>query len=139
MTRREDWPERLFEAVERHAALAVEWGVSDCFVLCMDAVLAMTDAEPWPELRGAYATEMGAAKQLRSRGVGNVADLFASAFAEIPAALAGRGDLGVVAVPYGAGFAGVVFVDTMAVGKHADQPGLIRVPRSVVARAFRVP
>ncbi|WP_375458893.1 DUF6950 family protein [uncultured Enterovirga sp.] len=138
MTRREDWPERLLDIVARHDALAFGWGVSDCYLLPMDAVLAMTGAEPWPGVRGGYTSEIGAGKLLRQRGFANVADAFASAFPEVPPALAGRGDLGVVKVPEGSGFAGVVCIGTGFVGKHADRPGNIRIPRAFVLRAFRV-
>lgn len=138
MTRREDWPERLLEVIAHHEALSYELGISDSYMLCADAVLAMTGEEPWPEVRGSYSTEVGAAKQLRSRRFASEAQAFASAFREIPVALAGRGDLGVVQVPTGAGMAGVVFVDAAAVGKHADRAGLIRVPRAKVFRAFQV-
>jgi hypothetical protein len=134
MTRREDWPERLIETIERHAALPFGWGISDCFTLPMDCVLAMTDADPWAEVRDTYATERGAAKQLRQRGFETLADAFASKFEEIPPSLAGRGDIGVVDSPDG--LAGVVFVDTGAIGKA--ESGVRRVPRSLVLRAFKV-
>lgn len=136
--RREDWPEQLLEVVAWHDAFPFAWGSSDCYLLPMDAVRAMTGTEPWPEVRGAYSTEAGAAKQLRARGFTSVAEAFASAFPEIPVAQAGRGDLGIVKVPEGSGWAGIVFVGPHAVGKHADRPGNIRVPRASVARAFRV-
>lgn len=136
--RREDWPERLIETIGRHDRLPFGWGSSDCYLLPIDCVLAMTGAEPWPDVRGTYASEQGAAKQMRSRGFADLGEAFASAFAEIPVSLAGRGDLGLVAVPEGSGLAGIVFVDTAAIGKHADRPGNIRVPRASVMRAFRV-
>lgn len=138
MTRREDWPERLLEAVARHDVLPYSLGESDSYMLTMDAVLAMTGAEPWPEVRGSYSTALGAAKLLRQRGFSNEAEAFASVFPEVPPALAIRGDIGVVPVPHGAGFAGVVCIGTGFVGKHADRSGTIRVPRSAVLRAFRV-
>lgn len=134
MTRREDWPERLVEAIERHAALPFGWGSSDCFLLPMDCVRAMTDAEPWPEVRGQYASETGAAKQLRRRGFADMAEAFASAFPEIPPSLAGRGDIGIVDSPRG--LAGVVFIDTGVVGKA--EAGIRRLPRAHVLRAFKV-
>lgn len=136
MRRREDWPERLTAEVERHDALPAEWGVSDCLNLPMDCVLAMTGEDPAAELRGSYSSEMGGAKMLAAHGWRSVADLFAAYFPEIPVALAGRGDIGVTKAERG--LAGVVFVDTHAVGKHADQPGNIRVARSRIVRAFKV-
>jgi hypothetical protein len=138
MTRREDWPERLAEVLEHHAALPMAWGASDCLLLPADAVLAMTGEDPAAEARGHYRTERGAARLLRGRGWTSVADAFASRFPEIPVAMAGRGDLGVVTVPYGAGFAGVVFMGSGAFGKNADAPGNLFVPRSAIVRAFKV-
>lgn len=134
MTRREDWPERLIAAIEHHAALPFGWGSSDCFLLPMDVVLAMTDAEPWPDVRGAYASEAGAARQLRRRGFATLVEAFAAAFPEIPPSLAGRGDIGVVDSPRG--LAGVVFMDTGVIGKA--EAGIRRLPRSLVLRAFKV-
>lgn len=138
MTRREDWPERLQDALDRHAALPTTWGTSDCLMMPMDCVLAMTGRDPAAEVRRAYSTAEGAAKLLLRRGFRSVADAYASVFPEIPVARAGRGDLGVVPVPYGAGFAGVVFMGLGAFGKNADAPGNLFVPRSAIVRAFRV-
>ncbi len=98
----------------------------------------MTGRDPASEARRAYSTAEGAAKLLRRRGFGSIADAFGSVFPEIPVARAGRGDLGVVPVPYGGGFAGVVFMGLGAFGKNADAPGTLFVPRSAVVRAFRV-
>lgn len=134
MTRREDWPERLIEAIERHAALPFELGTSDCFLLPMDCVLAMTDAEPWPDVRGSYRSGSGAAKQLRRRGFADLGEAYAAVFPEIPPSLAGRGDIGVMESSQG--LAGVVFMDAGVVGKA--EIGVRRAPRSLVLRAFKV-
>lgn len=133
MIRREDWPERLIEAIGTHAGLPFEWGISDCFLLPMDCVLAMTDTDPWWEERG-YTSAAGAAKRLRRHGFASVADAFAAKFEEIPPTLAGRGDIGVIETPDG--LAGVVFMDTGAIGKA--EAGVRRVARSLVVRAFKV-
>lgn len=136
--RLEDWPDRLIVSAAHHAALPTSWGRSDCYLLGIDAVRAMTGREPWPEVRGSYRTEAGAARQLRRRGFQNVAEMWASAFPEIPVSMAGRGDLGVVRVPEGAGWAGVLFLGPDAVGKPAGGIGTVKVPRELVARAFRI-
>lgn len=131
--RREDWPERLMETIQRHAALPFGWGASDCFLLPMDCVEAMTGVDPWANERG-YSTEAGAAKRLRKHGFETVADAFAATFEEISPALAQRGDIGIVDSPRGP--AGVVFFDAGAIGKA--ETGVRRVSRSLVLRAFKV-
>jgi hypothetical protein len=138
LPRREDWPEQLAAVLEEHAELPFVWGRSDCLTFPADAVLAMTGIDPAAEIRGRYRSGSGAARILRRRGFASVADAFAATFAEIPVAMAGRGDLGVVPVPYGSGFAGVVFMAAGAFGKRAEGPGHVFVPRSAIVRAFKV-
>jgi hypothetical protein len=135
MPRREDWPERLLVTIERHGALPLAWGASDCLLFPADCVLAMTDTDIAAEARGAYASLDEGLSLLTGRGLADMAEAFASLFPEIAPALAGRGDLGVIVRPHGA--LPVVFVDTVAVGK-SDAGGLRRVPRSLATRAFRV-
>jgi hypothetical protein len=131
--RREDWPERMLENLERHGALPLIWGQSDCFTLGMDNALAVTGADPWAAERD-YSTEAQAARRLARHGFRDVGDAFAAVFPEIPPALAHRGDLGVVESPRG--IAGVVFVGADVVGKA--EFGTQRQPRAGVLRAFRV-
>jgi hypothetical protein len=134
MARREDWPERLLAEIERHSHMPFEYGTSDCFIFPMDCVEAMTGNDPWAGQRG-YRTDKGAAGRLRRQGFKNVGDAFADKFEEIPVGKAGRGDIGVIETDKGT--AGVVFIDTVAMGK-AEDVGVKRVPRSLVTRAFRV-
>lgn len=138
MTRLQDWPERLQEVLERHAALPFAWGASDCLLMPMDGVSAMTGIDPAAEIRGRYRTARGAARHLRERGHRTVGDAFAAHFPEIPVAMAGRGDLGVVRLPASDGYAGVIVFGLGAWGKDAARPGNIFVPRSAIVRAFRV-
>lgn len=134
MQRREDWPERLIETIERHGALPFEFGTSDCLTFPLACVEAMTGVLPWADEHG-KTTQKGAAKLLRRHGFKTVADALASLFLEIPVAMAGRGDVGVIEGAHGV--SGVVFIDNGAIGK-ADVMGTRRVPRSLVARAFKV-
>ena len=137
LARRADWPERLQEVLDRHAALPFGWGSSDCLLLPMDGVLAMTGVDPAAAIRGTYRSARGAARQLARRGHAHVGEAFAAHFPEIAPALAHRGDLGLIRVPEGSGYAGVILFGLGAFGKAAAG-GTVFVPRSAILRAFRI-
>lgn len=133
MARRHDWPQRLAAAIEQHRDRPFEWGASDCVTFPMDCVLAMTGEDPIEGERD-YSTELGAARNLRRRGVETVAEAFAAVFVEIPVAMAHRGDL--MIVEHGGRHGGGVCIGAAVVCKSED--GICVLPRSAAARAFRV-
>ncbi len=134
MPRKEMWPDRLMEEVNFQSSTPFKWGVSDCLIFAMHCVEAMTGKSPMRETDYDYADKKGALRMLKKRGYRSVGDAIAKNFEEIPVALAGRGDLGLVE---GDGYdVVVVFVGPTAVGK--DENGVNHIPRSSVQRAFRV-
>ena len=137
--RRQDWPERALEVIEKHDTMPLEWGKSDCFTFPMDIVKAITGKDPYKAER-AYTTEAGAGKRLKSKKFKNVGDAFAALYKEIPPALAQRGDIGTIEGEHGC--SGVVFWDNVVWGKAPveleGRHRLMRVPRDKVTRAFRV-
>ncbi|ETR75072.1 hypothetical protein X566_20180 [Afipia sp. P52-10] len=132
--RLKSWPDALQSAIDTHRDLPFEYGLSDCFRLPMDCVLAMTGSDPLAHLRG-YENEIGAAKVLRRHGHETVGDAFASAFEEIPVMMMGRGDIAVVARDGAVG--GCVCAGDILIGK-AQYIGLVVLPRALASRAFKV-
>lgn len=95
MTRRvKGWEKALNAVIEKHRALPSKYGISDCWLIANDAVEAVIGVRMFPGVT--YTSEMGAAKELRSRGFKTVADAFEEIFEPIPPSLAQRGDIGVV-------------------------------------------
>jgi hypothetical protein len=149
----EDWPERLGAFFAERADRAFAWGGNDCCLFVCDAVLAMTDLDMAADLRGAYATEIGAASSMIAylRNTWNVAELpepgklleeFASkmaaehAFPEVPPAFAQRGD--VVLFDGGSGLTlGLVAMSgTRAVS--VGPAGAVEVPIAECVKAWRI-
>jgi hypothetical protein len=83
----------LNAVIVKHRNLPSEYGVSDCYIIADDAVLAVTGERMFPDVE--YTSELGAAKELLSRGFENVEQAFASKFEVIPVSMAQRGDIGV--------------------------------------------
>jgi hypothetical protein len=134
LTRREDWPERLLEAIAHHSVLPFVWGKSDCIVFPADCIHAVTGEDPLRDVPP-YDSALGAARALAERGFANAADAFASVLPEIPPAQAHRADVGVVDGAKGP--CGVVFIGAEVLGVSAGI-GHVRLPRSLVTRAFKV-
>jgi hypothetical protein len=88
-----DWETRLAAAMRPHMQAPMQYGVCDCFIICADAVRAVTGNDPFKGVRGRYKTETGAAKLLRKRGFNSVQDAWASLFEPIHPAVAQRGDI----------------------------------------------
>jgi hypothetical protein len=135
MNRKENWPDLLLAEIERHGALPFEYGKSDCITFACDCVKAMTGEDIMSGQRG-YKTFEDGMKRLRRIGAKDIGEAFASKLDEIPVALAGRGDVGVV--EGNELTVGVVIVGPHAVGKETPG-GVAQVPLSAVSRAFRVP
>lgn len=88
------WENRLNEVIEKHRILPSEYGISDCYMLADDAVLALTGQRIFDDVQ--YDSKLGAAKELLRHGFENVEDAFADKFERIPPSLAQRGDIGIV-------------------------------------------
>jgi len=132
--RPEKWEDRLLEEIDRHDKLPFEYGKSDCLTFAVDCAKAINGKDVMRGKRK-YTNQIGAAKALKTAGFKDIGDALASMFEEIPPALAGRGDLGVIEGEEAT--VAVVFIGPYAVGKEI--PGGVRqVPRSAVSRAFRV-
>lgn len=91
--RLDDWETRLHAALLKHGQLPAQLGVSDCYIICADAVVACTGKEPFEGVRGKYKTAQGAARLLRKRGFETVENAWGSLFNPIAPSLAQRGDL----------------------------------------------
>lgn len=94
MKRVKGWERALNEVIKKHRGLPSQYGISDCYLIADDAVEAVIGERMFPDVQ--YSSELGAAKELRSRGFQTVEDAFASKFEECPVSLAQRGDIGVV-------------------------------------------
>ncbi|RMF00828.1 MAG: hypothetical protein D6773_10910 [Alphaproteobacteria bacterium] len=120
--------------IEKHRTQPFAWGRSDCAMFA-DCVKAMTGTDPLKGLRG-YKTKGGALKKLKRAGYASVAALVEDKFEEIPVAMAGRGDLAYPADVADPLMSPAVIDGANAFSKGPD--GFIVVPRSAMARAFRV-
>ena len=66
--RKEGWEERFLEVLAKHSKLPFKWGESDCAVLPMEIVEALTGSTPKTWSRD-YSDAAGAAKKLRGQKV----------------------------------------------------------------------
>jgi hypothetical protein len=94
MKRIERWETRLHEAIDLHSDAKFELGVSDCFIMVMDALLAVTGEDPYPEYRGQYTTPQGYYKHLKKRGFNDITEAIDAILPPVAVALAQRGDIG---------------------------------------------
>ncbi|MBZ9873497.1 hypothetical protein LB542_21940 [Mesorhizobium sp. BR1-1-9] len=134
LTRLPDWDRRLARVVNQHSRTPGEWGVSDCLLTVMDAVIATTGFDPAEDIRGAYKTEAGAARILRKRGFTDVEQALTSLFPPVATLMAQRGDVGVVE-RNGALSCGFVCDRGFAV---KEERGLSFVPQTEIKSAFKV-
>lgn len=72
------WDLLIADFTSEQINVTPEWGVSDCLMVCGDAMSAIIGFNPLEEFKGTYTTEMGAAKKLRANGCENVQDVFAN-------------------------------------------------------------
>ena len=101
--RHNNWPEKMNEAIDRHRATPFAWGTSDCCLFACDVILETTGIDPGADLRGAYASRLGAARVLkRLGGVEAIAEARCTehGFAELPSvSFAQRGDVVLLDTP----------------------------------------
>ncbi|WP_410768406.1 DUF6950 family protein [Endobacterium cereale] len=150
--RHPDWERRLNAIVARHQACPGAWGTSDCWMMAMDAIEAVSGERILPHLQ-TYKTEAEGYKVFRKAGFKEtVEEALADELGEpISPMLAQRGDVGVIerngAVSCGvftsAGFA------VRTIYGHVEKDGGKRVevmtgydlqfyPVSTVLRAYQV-
>lgn len=135
MKRLEGWEDRFADVIRHHARRPFAWGDSDCACLPMDVVKAITGEVPDLFDRN-YEDMRGAVKFLRERGFQHLGEAFAAAFTECPPSLAHRGDIGIADYPGAVLGGGVVVLGEELMGK--GEQGTVRLPRVLMARAFRV-
>jgi hypothetical protein len=143
LPRLDGWPERLSGVLADHADRPFEWGGrrggSDCHMLAMDAVLALTGVDPYPDERGRYTTPIGAKRLFGKRGFGWLDDAYDAVFERTAPALARRGDIGLAAMMdpvLGPVDCAAVVAGADAWGKGRE--GILRVPTLSLAVCWRV-
>lgn len=92
-----EWERRLNAVVAHHQACPAKWGVSDCWLMAMDAVEAVTGVRILPHLQK-YSTEAEGYKVFRKAGFKESVEeaLIAALGAPISPLAAMRGDVGVI-------------------------------------------
>lgn len=134
MDRFEQWPSILRKGIGAHINEPFVWGQSDC-TFVFDVIRDMTGYDAIAEIRG-YSTEAGALKSMLKAGFQSAIDLICERFEEVDPALAIRGDIG-----YPASVAHPLMCPAIIDGANAFSKaigGAIIVPRSAIARAWRV-
>jgi len=95
-TRCENWPERLFEFLQKREGTPFDWAAHNCCLFAADWVLELTGYDPAAELRGKLKTPKQALKYMRAHGgvEGLIAKhLLTHGWAEVGRTYAQRGDL----------------------------------------------
>lgn len=126
------WELALITVLEAASAKPFSWANGGCIELAIDTVTALTGAAPMekPVLEDA----LDARRWLKANDFDSLGDAIGAHLAEIPVAMAGRGDIGVVSRDG---------IETAAVsdGLHwvaKSETGVLRVSRGEIARAFKV-
>lgn len=133
MTRRDDWPERLFALIDARRDTPFGWGLHDCCTFAADAVREMTGADPIADLRGQWDDEVSALRLLKDHG--GIEVLASERLGEqIAPAFAQRGDV-VLHTLTGREALGVCVGDRFAA---VGDVGVELVPMSHAVRAWRV-
>lgn len=124
------WEKRLVAVTEAHINTPLVWGKSDCLLTACDAIEAMTGIDPAADIRGKYKSKAGAYRLIKQRGYDSLGAVLTDRFAEIPVAMAGRGDVGIYQNTVG------YFCEYGFALKGED--GLRFLPRTMAERAFKV-
>jgi hypothetical protein len=136
MMRQEGWEERFMAEVRRHHQLPFTLGVSDCFLLPMDVVAAITGVDPVDPGGRDYSSLKGARAKLKKAGYTDLPAAFAARFEEIAPSLAQRGDIGIADYDGALLGGGVVVLGAEVIGK--GEHGNRRLPLAQLKRAFKV-
>lgn len=134
MTRLSTWEADLAAYIADVRTRPYAYGEHDCGLFAAGAVLAMTGEDPGAPFRGQYSNEIGCAKALKKFGAGDLESTLDSLFEPCSAGFARRGDL----IWNGAAVGVSMGTYALFVGQEGEREGLIRVPRSEWARAWRV-
>jgi hypothetical protein len=130
MQRRDDWPERLAEVIKAAIGRPFCWGEWDCVHFVDACIQAMTGVDQLPRVRGRYANEFGAGRQIR-RFARDLAETCDQKFGDrVAVAYARRGDL----VMHGGNLGVVVDHDAMFVTPE----GVMRIAVARCDLAWRV-
>lgn len=142
LTRVPGWDRALPLVIERHMALPGEWGISDCWMLTMEAIEAVTGKRILPHLRR-YRTEAGGYRLFAKHGFTTVEAALASVLKPVGRLSAQRGDVGVIERD-GLISAGVIDAEGLVVktlygeGKIVTGSDVRHFPVTAVKTAFKV-
>lgn len=134
LARHRDWEPRLNDWIARAQTREFQWGRFDCLMFAAGAVRAATGFDPARGHRGKYRSAASAARYLRSIGHADAAAMLSSLFAEIPCAMARRGDM--VSADGNTGVC--IGRDALFVTIEGSGPGLERVPFARWQRAWKI-
>jgi hypothetical protein len=137
LTRLHDWQERLAALVTQRLHTPFAWGTHDCVLFAADAVHAITGTDPAAAQRGTYATALCAARVIAAHG--SLAGIAAAALgAEVLPLQACAGDVGLVHQAAGGSDRECLAVCTGACWHVPGAAGLVALPLTAAARAWRV-
>lgn len=134
MMRVAGWERALAEAVEQAVKAPFQWGQNDCATWAFDVRHALTGIDDAARWRGQYATELGAARMLRSFGWSSYEDGCRALLGDpLPnVLLAQRGDIVLGGDPEGV----AVCIGARVVGMQPA--GLAVMPLAACRMAWRV-
>lgn len=142
LTRRPDWQTRLANYLAAQQRTPFRYGVLDCCLFACGGVQAMTDVDLAVNFRGTYTTRKTAMDAIRAYcGRGSVEALAVAMAAEhgieeIAANYASRGDVVSLGVGMRATLGLIAMHGTEIIAPHTR--GLVRVPRHLAVRAWRI-
>ena len=136
LSRRPDWRPRLAGHITSARQYAFAWGTHDCAVFAADAVLVMTDVDPIAPWRG-RCKDAASGRRILARG-GGLEAMVDKLFADIPVALAQRGDWLLVPAADDSP-AGLAVCDGMqAWGYMVGHDALSALPTAIALKAWRI-
>lgn len=94
------WDDALLGVIGRHRQASYAPGLTDCFMLAMDAAEAITGTRPYAVR---YSTDAGALRALHRRRFRSLREAIAAVYPERPAGHWQRGDIAVLAAPTATG------------------------------------
>jgi hypothetical protein len=92
--RRQDWPLRLEEEIEKARSRKFSWGTHDCALWTAGVVAAITGVDYASAWRGQYTSEFGALKAIAKNGYEGLDEVVTKALGEpVNTLTAQRGDV----------------------------------------------
>jgi hypothetical protein len=95
MTRIEGWDAALYDYLETEPHKPFTWDQDNCVALAYGCIKALR-GEFKPPMDASWTDEKAALRTLRNMKCKTLADAFAKHLDEIPPAMAGRGDIGII-------------------------------------------